>query len=86
LTIILIRNYDAPIAHPSVSLKIMYVCICHSVTDGEIREAVERGAGSLYEVQCQLPVAAGCGRCEEFACALVEEHLQRVRVAEKKVA
>jgi bacterioferritin-associated ferredoxin len=55
----------------------MYVCICHSVTDQEIRQAVERGAGSLYEVQCELPVGSGCGCCAEFASALVEEHLQR---------
>lgn len=63
----------------------MYVCVCHSVTDSEIRQAVEKGACSLYEVQCDLPVAAGCGRCEEFACALVQEHLQRLGTL-KKVA
>jgi bacterioferritin-associated ferredoxin len=67
-------------------VKIMYVCVCHSVTDREICEAVERGAGSLYEVQCELPVAASCGRCAEFACSLVEEHLQRLGAREKKVA
>jgi bacterioferritin-associated ferredoxin len=66
--------------------KTMYVCICHSVTDTQIRQAVERGAGSLYEVQCELPVGAGCGCCAQYACELVEEHRQRLGLGEKKVA
>jgi bacterioferritin-associated ferredoxin len=61
----------------------MYVCICHAVTDADIRQAVERGAQSLYEVQCELPVASCCGRCEEFACSVVEEHLQQIGGAKK---
>lgn len=56
--------------------RFMYVCICHAITDGEIRGAVERGAGSLYEVQCELPVASCCGRCAEMASTIVEEHLR----------
>jgi bacterioferritin-associated ferredoxin len=56
----------------------MYVCLCHAVTDREIREAVERGAGSLYAVQCELPVASGCGRCQQLAAAIVEEHIERI--------
>jgi bacterioferritin-associated ferredoxin len=53
----------------------MYVCICHAVTDSEIREAVDRGARSLFEVQCRLPVAGCCGRCEAAARDVVDEHL-----------
>jgi bacterioferritin-associated ferredoxin len=29
----------------------MYVCVCHAISDRQIREAVERGAESLSEVQ-----------------------------------
>lgn len=54
----------------------MYVCLCHCVTDRDIRNAVDRGATSLFEVQCELPVGAGCGCCQEAAAAVVEEHLQ----------
>ena len=87
MTIILICIYDSMVVDSSLLQVTMYVCICHSVTDGEIREAVDRGAGSLYEVQCELPVGSCCGRCAEFAGALVEEHLQRIGgCAAKKAA
>jgi bacterioferritin-associated ferredoxin len=55
----------------------MYVCVCNAVTDRAIREVVDRGAESLFEVQCQLPVASCCGRCEETACQIVDEHLRK---------
>jgi bacterioferritin-associated ferredoxin len=53
----------------------VYVCVCNAVTDRAIREVVDQGACSLYEVQCHLPVAACCGRCEETAIEIVNEHL-----------
>ncbi len=56
----------------------MYVCICHAVTDREIREAIDRGARSLMEVQSCLPVASCCGRCEATARDVVEDHLHAV--------
>jgi bacterioferritin-associated ferredoxin len=53
----------------------MYVCVCHAVTDKDIRKAVDRGARSLFEVQNQLPVGSCCGACNETAQAVVEEYL-----------
>ena len=53
----------------------MYVCICNSVSDRQIRECVDRGARSLFEVQCQLPVGSCCGRCEDTASQVVSEQL-----------
>jgi bacterioferritin-associated ferredoxin len=53
----------------------MYVCVCHAVSDREIREAVDHGACSLFDVQCQLPVGSCCGRCEDTARQVVAEHL-----------
>jgi bacterioferritin-associated ferredoxin len=44
----------------------MYICICNSVTDSDIREAAARGARSLDAIQEQLGVASCCGSC---ACA-----------------
>jgi len=51
----------------------MYICLCHGITDRQIRRAVEQGACSLGEVQMQLPVGGCCGRCEPAARELIQE-------------
>lgn len=53
----------------------MYVCVCHAVTDRDIRKAVDLGASSLVDVQCQLPVGSCCGRCQDTAKSVVDEYL-----------
>ena len=45
----------------------MYVCICHSVTDRQIREAVEQGAASLEDLCQTLALGTTCGKC--LGCA-----------------
>jgi bacterioferritin-associated ferredoxin len=55
----------------------MYVCVCHAVTDKDIRKAVDRGACSLFDVQNELPVGSCCGRCEETAKSVVDEYLSK---------
>jgi bacterioferritin-associated ferredoxin len=52
----------------------MYICVCHGITDRQIRRVVEQGASSLGEVQLQLPVGGCCGRCESAARELIQEH------------
>ncbi len=59
----------------------MYVCVCHAVTDRAIRDEVERGANSLFDVQCRLPVGGCCGRCEDTAQQVIDEHRQASRPA-----
>jgi bacterioferritin-associated ferredoxin len=54
----------------------MYVCVCHAISDRQIREAVERGAESLSEVQAYLPVASCCGRCEDSAREVIESYIE----------
>jgi bacterioferritin-associated ferredoxin len=54
----------------------MYVCVCNAVSDRQIRDAVDHGARTLFEVQCQLPVGACCGRCEDTASKVVSEQLE----------
>lgn len=49
----------------------MYVCLCNGISDRQIREVVDRGAGTLPEVQCYLPVANCCGRCEDTAQEII---------------
>jgi bacterioferritin-associated ferredoxin len=53
----------------------MYICVCHGISDRQIREIVERGAASLDQVQAHLPVASCCGCCEESARELIESHI-----------
>ncbi|MEY6433786.1 (2Fe-2S)-binding protein [Thioalkalicoccus limnaeus] len=53
----------------------MYVCICQSVTDREIRQAVDRGARTILDLQSELGVATGCGRCESCARDVMNEQL-----------
>jgi bacterioferritin-associated ferredoxin len=52
----------------------MYVCICHGITDRQIRETLDRGAASLGEVQMQVPVGGCCGRCLPTAQEVIQEH------------
>ena len=54
----------------------MYVCVCHAISDRQIREAVDRGAASLTEVQAYLPVASCCGRCEDTAREVIDSHIE----------
>jgi bacterioferritin-associated ferredoxin len=51
----------------------MYVCICHSVTDKQIRRAASRGVDNLYELRESLGVAAGCGSCASMAQDILNE-------------
>lgn len=52
----------------------MYVCICHGITDRQIRDTLDGGAASLTEVQMQVPVGGCCGRCVPAAQELIQEH------------
>lgn len=51
----------------------MYVCICHSVTDREIKRAVNRGVDSLPALQTQLKVGSCCGKCRDCARQVLNE-------------
>jgi len=51
----------------------MYVCICNSITDKQIRRAAKSGVSSLYELRGALGVAAGCGSCARTAEDILNE-------------
>lgn len=53
----------------------MYVCLCKSVTDHDIKRAVAQGANSFREVRDQLAVSTQCGKCACLARAVVMESL-----------
>lgn len=41
----------------------MYVCVCHAVTDSQVRQAVHNGVTLMRELREELNVASSCGRC-----------------------
>jgi bacterioferritin-associated ferredoxin len=51
----------------------MYVCLCKSVTDKQIRRAAATGIDNLYELREALGVAAGCGSCASMAQDILDE-------------
>lgn len=53
----------------------MYVCICHAVTDTQIKQAVENGCCSYREVRDCHSVGKTCGRCVPEARQLIDETL-----------
>jgi bacterioferritin-associated ferredoxin len=56
----------------------MYVCICHSITDRQIREAAFDGARSLRDLSRELHVATGCGRCADCAREVLAQAVAEV--------
>lgn len=55
----------------------MYVCICKSVTDKQIRRAAASGVDNLYELRQSLGVASGCGTCAATAQEILDEARNR---------
>jgi bacterioferritin-associated ferredoxin len=51
----------------------MYICVCHGVTESQIREAVEGGADNMETLSAELGVGVRCGTCVCAAQSLLEE-------------
>lgn len=52
----------------------MYVCVCHGITEHEIRACADAGACSVADLTNCLGVGAGCGRCVPCAKQILGEH------------
>jgi bacterioferritin-associated ferredoxin len=53
----------------------MYVCLCHGVTDGQIRQAANAGACRMRDLCKSLGVASQCGKCAKCAHQVLKESL-----------
>ncbi len=53
----------------------MYICLCHSVTDNDIRACVEDGARSMRDLRRELGVASQCGKCACHAREVLKDSL-----------
>lgn len=62
-----ISGYPRNDAHP------MYVCICHAVTDRDIRACIEDGANSMHDLRKRLCVGTQCGKCARHAREILKE-------------
>ncbi len=51
----------------------MYICVCHAVTDRQIREAAQAGARTLKDLRRELGVTRDCGRCASCAHDCLKE-------------
>lgn len=58
----------------------MYVCLCHSVTDSDIRRLVRtEGVCTMRELSRELGVATQCGKCGRCAKEVLREAVNEVR-------
>jgi bacterioferritin-associated ferredoxin len=51
----------------------LYICLCHGVTDRDIRACIEDGASSMRELRQQLCVGTQCGKCACHVKAILKE-------------
>jgi bacterioferritin-associated ferredoxin len=51
----------------------MYVCLCHGVTDHDIRRAAESGVRTVSELTMRTGLGSGCGSCVGMASEIVDE-------------
>ena len=55
----------------------MFVCLCKSVTDHQIRAAVDRGVHSFDAMQKQLEVSSVCGACTCEVKNILKKRLEK---------
>jgi bacterioferritin-associated ferredoxin len=53
----------------------VYICLCHGITDTQIRSCVAEGARTLCDLSSELGVATQCGNCASSACEVMREVL-----------
>ncbi|MGB9429535.1 MAG: (2Fe-2S)-binding protein [Gammaproteobacteria bacterium] len=56
----------------------MFVCVCHAVTESQIRRAVDEGAAGLADLGARLGVAIHCGCCAEQAVSALQKRLLEI--------
>ena len=55
----------------------MYICLCNSVTEGDIKQAVEKGANCMHHLRSELNCSMQCGGCQERAEACLDEAIEK---------
>lgn len=55
----------------------MIVCLCHRISDRDIREAVRTGTRDFETLQDDTCIARNCGCCQDCAVETFEEALAK---------
>ena len=53
----------------------MYVCICNSVTDSDIRNAVDNGVRNMKQLRRTTGCGSSCGCCKDLAVEFIQQAL-----------
>lgn len=61
------------------------ICICMTVTRGEIKSAIHKGSETVDQLKATLFCCTGCGTCEGRVTAILNEELE-IKAKEKKGA
>lgn len=57
----------------------MYVCLCHNVTDTEIKRAVRIGEiRTMVDLREQMGVSTQCGKCAKCAKQVLREAVKEL--------
>lgn len=54
----------------------MYICICRAVTDGQIKEAAEKGTKNFRDLCKKLDCCNQCGTCARSAKEIFDQAKQ----------
>jgi bacterioferritin-associated ferredoxin len=49
----------------------MYVCICHAITDSQVRHALGQGCRSVSDVFRRVGERPNCGKCVPDLCRML---------------
>ena len=50
----------------------MYVCVCHAVTENQVKQALAEGASSLAQLRLKLGMGGSCGKCLKQAGQMIK--------------
>ncbi len=62
------------------------ICICMTVSRGEIKNAIQAGHANLDALKSTLFCCTGCGTCEGRVRAILEEELAKAQAQSKETA
>jgi bacterioferritin-associated ferredoxin len=51
----------------------MYVCVCHGITESQVRRAAEEGCRDVHELTMRTGAGSSCGSCLPLAAQLLGE-------------